>query len=271
MRKTAILLLAAMAVAQNPGAKGKPTASERLKLRGFAGPGYVQQDFLAGLGGHLEQGLGERRAKKMMEQLRGRGLSARDMLRLQNGAITKAKVRSVFGANRGEVKSVLKALEHAVADKDGKLFFGIVIMTTVFDFEIDATSDFCKQVAMTCAEMNAEQTAKLMSGNVSRTTVKKIFGFRSRADQRDMQRILNRARDSIYLTHPLADSLTRRTGKPERSFEVKRHPKLRKGMPGHGDAFAKGEAGGLPFDTNLPPCPYFGKNLEDFFGIRERK
>ncbi|MHC4491010.1 MAG: hypothetical protein ACYTDU_05245 [Planctomycetota bacterium] len=270
MRKTLILVLAALAAAQSPGSKGKQTMAEKLRLRGFAGPGFVQKDFVGGLGGHLKEGLGARRADKMIERLGSHDLSARDVLRLQNGETTKSQVRTVFGANRGEIKGVLQALDRTVIDKDRKLFFGIVIMTMVFDFKIDATSDFCRQVAMTCTLMDGDQTAKLLSGNVSRNTVKEIFGFRAKADQREMQRILNRAWDSVYLTHPLADSITRRAGRPKRRYEARRYPTLRRGMPGHGGEYASGKAGGLPFDTEMPPCPFFGSNLEDFFDIKKK-
>ena len=270
MRKTLIFLLAALAAAQSPGSKGKQTMADRLRLRGFAGPGFVQKEFVGGLGGHLEEGFGARRAEKMIERLGSRKLSARDVLRLENGEATKSQVRSVFGANRGEVKDVLQVLDRAVIDKDRKLFFGIIIMTTVFDLKIDATSDFCRQVATACAVIDGDQTAKLLSGNVSRNTVKEIFGFRAKADQRVMQRILNRAWDSVYLTHPLADSITRRAGRPRGRFEAMGYPRLRRGMPGYGGEFASGKAGGLPFDAGMPPCPFFGKNLEDLFGIGKK-
>jgi hypothetical protein len=39
-------------------------------------------------------------------------------------------------------------------------------------------------------------------------------------------------------------------------------------MPGFGNEYEDGKAGGLPFDRDLPPVPYYGKNLEDFFATK---
>jgi hypothetical protein len=36
-------------------------------------------------------------------------------------------------------------------------------------------------------------------------------------------------------------------------------------MPGYGDEYTEGTAGGLPFEQALPPVPFYGRNLEEYF------
>ena len=264
MRRVLILLLAATGWAQG---RQSPVA-EQVRLKGTAGAGYIQKDFLDTLGSGYWEEFGGKRADELFKHLQKRDLKANDVQRFLNGLFTKSEYRSQFGTRRGEVERMQTLVDFAVAEKDKKLFFGMVIATMVVTHKQDPTGEFCKQVAATYSAVDAKQTAKLLSGNVSKNTIRDIFKFRHKADLKLMQRILNDARESTYVRHPLARSLARRGGmrKGNRDdFDAAGFPKLVRGMPGFGGEFAGGTAGGLPFDKKLPACPYFGDELEELF------
>ncbi|MHC4549457.1 MAG: hypothetical protein ACYTEZ_11845 [Planctomycetota bacterium] len=263
MRTTLLLLLTGLALAQGP--RGQPPVGERLRLRGTAGPGYIQQHFVDDLAQRTADAFGRRRGERMLRQLRESGLDPEEVTRLMAGALTKGRLREGFGARSNEVKRVEEALDHAIVDKDKRFFFGILILTMVGDLKMDPTGQFCRQVAATCGAIDEKQVARLFAGNVSRKTIAEIFAFTHRADQTEMQDILNRTWDSPYFHHPMARSIQRRGKKGRKRYDPSLFPKLREGMPGFGGEFAKGMAGGLPFDPKTPPCAFFGKNLEEFF------
>lgn len=67
---------------------------------------------------------------------------------------------------------------------------------------------------------------------------------------------------SPMLCHPMCESLGMAG---DRKFDPKKCPAPEEGMPGSGEEFAGGEAGGLPFDPGMPPCPFAGENADVLF------
>ena len=58
-------------------------------------------------------------------------------------------------------------------------------------------------------------------------------------------------------------------GTPLTKGEMEKMPQLGEGMPGFpapGSGFEEGMAGGMPFDMEMPPCPFAGGNMDAFFG-----
>jgi hypothetical protein len=254
MRKTAILgLLAAAALGQ-----GRQTR-DGLLLHGTAGPAFVQVEFFESLRARLERAFGLRRTADMFEHLGAAGLDARDVLALMNGTETAGDRRDLFGSRDARIR---EAIDDTVADKDRKLLFGVLVRTMVEKGE-DPSSDFC-QVGRSRDALSADQFDRLCRGEVSTSFMQECFGLRKKADQQLMQQYLNVAWESPYLLHPLGASLAKRK-KLEGTYDPAKFPKPRDGMPGYGHEFKDGRAAGLPFDTTLPPLPFYGKNLEDYF------
>ena len=265
MRRVWILLLAATVWAQ---ARGNRPVAERVRLRGTAGAGHIQKEFLGALSSEFWDEFGKSRAEEIFDRLQRRGMTANDVQRLMNGLLTKSELRKRFGAKRNEVERMERIIDGAVTDKDRKLFFGILIATMIEKHEEDPSGEFCKQVAATCSAIDEKQARELLKGAVSKNMIKEIFKFRHKADLKLMQRILNSTWDSAYVGYPMAQSLARRGGRRKggRSrYDASAFPKLERGMPGFGGEFARGTAGGFPFDSALPACPYFGEDLEELF------
>lgn len=260
MRRTPVLFLflfAALALAQARQTR------DGLRLAGNCGAGYIQADFLGRLSEELQREFGERRAADMLEHLVGAKPEARDVLALLNGETTKSTLRDLLGARGEEPSLARKALERAVSAKDKKLLFGALVMTMVTDGDVDPSSEFCRVVGESRG-LNEENFEKLCRGNVSTSFIEECFGFTSKDDQKDMQGFLNSTWDSPYLLHPLGASLAKRGG-VKGTYDAAKFPKASAGMPGCGDEYKSGQAGGLPFDKDLPPVPYYGENLEKFF------
>lgn len=260
MRRLPILgLLAALALAQ-----GRQTP-EAFYLQGTCGPGYVQRDFLEALGTKLSDEFGDRRGGEMLSSLRSAHLDAKAILALLNGQATDGDLRDLFGLRHERPQFVRKALDAAVADKDKKLLFGALVRTMV-EKGIDPSSDFC-QIGEGRDALTDDQFDRLCRGEVSVSLLRDSFGLKSTKDQRAMQGFMNDARSSPYLQHPLAASLAGR-GKLRGEYDPAKFPKPRDEMPGYGNEYKDGKAGGLPFDKGLPPVPFYGRNLEDFFATK---
>jgi len=195
--------------------------------------------------------------------LAGATLEPKEVLSLVNGETTKGALRDLLGARGDEPSLVQEALDRAVAEKDKKLLFGVLVMTMALEGDVDPSSEFCRVVGGSRG-LDDKQFEKLCRGNVGTSFIRECFGFTSKDDQKDMQRFLLRTWDSPYLLHPLGASLAKRGGVTG-TFDAKKFPKPAAGMPGCGDEYKSGEAGGLPFDKGLPPVPYYGENLEEFF------
>lgn len=247
--------------AKSPARAQRPTAAERLALKATAGPGYIQQSFVGGLEASFGEQFGPVPAGRMIELLRKRGLDADDALGLMNGRrMMKSDLRKTFGLRGAQLDDAEKAIGRAVDAKDRALYFGVLLTAMVADFDVDPAGEFCKQI-VAARGMSADDFRQLRAGVMSRSLCEDAFGLDDEDDQRFMQDVLKRVNRSPLLKHPMAGSL----GLGRGGFDRDAFPVLRPGMPGSGDAFADGSAGGLPFDKDLPPCPFAGENLEGFF------
>jgi hypothetical protein len=262
MRKLAMFgLLAALALAQGP------QTPEALYLRGTCGPGYVQSDFLDALRAQLANEFGERRGNEMADHLRGQRarLDIKRTLALLNGQATDQELRDLFGLAHERPQFVRKALEGAVADKEKKLLFGALVRTMV-ENGVDPSSDFC-QLGQSRDSMSHDQFERLCRRDASASLMGECFGLKSRKDQQAMQGYMNDAWASPYLLHPVSASLAGRA-KLRGAYDPAKFPKARDEMPGYGNDYKEGMAGGLPFDQGLPPVPFYGRNLEEFFASK---
>jgi hypothetical protein len=256
MRNLSLLGLAALALAQGP------QTPEAFHRQGFCGPGFVQADFLETLRARLGDEFGERRAGAMLESLRAAALDPKRSLALLNGQLSDSDLRGLFGLRHERPEFVRKALDGAVADKDRKLLFGALVRTMV-DKGVDPSSDFC-QLGESRDALTPDQFDRLCRGDVSGALMGDCFGLKSRKDQGEMQGYVNATWASPYLLHPLGASLAGRA-KLRGQYDPKKFPKPRDGMPGYGNEYEEGRAGGLLYDKGLPPVPYYGSNLDEFF------
>ena len=256
MRRLTILALAAFALAQGP----QTTAA--FYLNGSCGPGYVQRDFLDSLLARLTAEFGDRRAAAMVESLRTAPLAPTRVLALLNGQATDGDLRELFGLRHERPQFVKAALDLAVADKDKKLLFGALVRTMV-EKGVDPSSDFC-QLGESRDNLTAEQFDRLCRRESSPSLMGECFGLKQKDDQRTMLGYVDATWASPYLLHPLGASLAARA-KLRGEYDPKEFPKPRDEMPGYGNEYKDGKGGGLPFDKDLPPVPFYGKNLEDFF------
>jgi len=255
-RLTTLGFLAALAFAQ-----GGQTP-EAFYLKGACGPGFVQADFLDALLVRLTREFGDSRAASMLESLRAAPMDAKRVLQLVNGRIPDDDLKDLFGLHHERPQFVRNALDLAVADKDRRLLFGTLVRTMV-DKGVDPSSEFC-QLRETRDRLTDDQFDRLCRGEVSISLLGECFRLKSRKDQKAMQGYMNDARSSPYLLHPLAASLAGKT-KLRGDYDPAKFPKPRDGTPGYGNDYKDGKAGGLPFDRDLPPVPYYGRNLDDFF------
>ncbi len=256
MRRLTILFITALAIAQ-----GRQT-KEAFYLTNTAGPGYVQKDFLEVLLDRLNEEYGERRAAYMIEHVRGAGLDAKRVLALLNGQLDDDEIRLVFGLAHERPQYVRKAIDAAVIDKDKKILFGALVRTMV-EKGVDPSSDFC-QLGESRDQLTAGQFDRLCRGELSASLMGECFSLKSKKDQNEMRGYMEATWASPWVRHPIGASLSLRA-KVRGDFDPKRFPKPRDGMPGYGNDNEDGKGGGLPFDGNLPPVPYYGANLDDFF------
>jgi hypothetical protein len=260
MRRLPVLaLLATLALAQ-----GRQTR-EAFFTSGACGPGYVQADFLDALLARLSREFGDRHAKAMLDHLRGARVDAARMVKLLNGQLEDSDLRDLFGLSHERPAFVRAALDAAVADKDKRLLFGALVRTMV-EKGVDPSSDFC-QLGQFRDKLTDDQFDRICRGEATAAQIGDCFGLKSNQDQGDLEGYLQATRASPYLLHPLGASLARRA-KVAGKYDPEKFPKPRDEMPGYGNAFEDGTAGGLPFDKGLPPVPYYGQNLEDFFATR---
>jgi hypothetical protein len=259
MRRLTLLSFAALALAQ-----GSQT-TEAFYLKGAAGPGYVQRDFLDALEARLGAEFGPKRAAAMLASLRVAPMDPKRVLELLNGQVTDSDLRALFGLGHERPQFVQKALDLAVADKDKRLLFGALVRTMV-EKGVDPSSDFC-QLRESRDELTADQFDRLCRGETSVFLMGECFGLKSKADQREMQGYMQATRSSPYLLHPVGASLARRVS-ARGEYDARKFPKPRDEMAGYGNEYKDGKGGGLPFDRELPPVPYYGKNLEDFFSMK---
>jgi len=239
------------------GSTGSQTIAQQLRQAGTAGPGYMQQDFLNGLGGGLKDQFGDVRGTEMFKTLQGQKLGSDELLKLMNGQTTTSDLGTLFGATRGELDGVREAVDGAVDGKNQKMFFGILIVVIVIDCG-KTNEDFLKQACEGMEGMDPESFQKLMRGDVSTSTIQEGFGFGSKAMCKEMQECLNAMRKSPFVNHPMAQSMG--MGTPGQ-FNPADFPALGEGMPGFGGDFAGGMAGGMPFDMKMPPLPFAGENM----------
>lgn len=260
MRRTLILgALAALALAQ-----GRQTR-EAFFVSSTCGPGYVQSDFLDALRGRLAREFGAARADAMLERLRASAPDAKRMLALVNGAASDDELKRLLGLRHERIEFVRAALDAAVADKDKRLLFGTLVRTMV-DKGVDPSSEFC-QLGGFRDKLTDDQFDRICGGDASAALIRECFGLKARQDQSDLQGYLHATRSSPFLLHPFGASLARRA-RLRGEFDKTKFPTPRDEMPGYGNEYKDGKAGGLPFDKGLPPVPYYGRNLEDFFATK---
>lgn len=260
MRRPLILgSLAALALAQ-----GRQT-TEAFYTTGAAGPGYVQAAFLDSLLRELDKEFGAGRGATMLESLRGKRLDGKRILALLNGQITDADLKDLLGLGSVRPEFARRALDAAVADKDKKLLFGALVRTIV-ENGVDPSSEFCQVVGKSFG-LPEDLFDRLCREEGSNALMAECFRLKSRKDQGEMRAYMAATRSSPYLLHPLGASLAGRA-KARGDYDPTKFPKPRDGMPGYGNDFKEGKAGGLPFDKDLPPVPFYGRNLEDFFASK---
>ena len=254
-----VLLLTGVAVAQEAPAPTK----ERIRHATVASPGFVQEEFFDGLAGRMKKDFGKQRGAELMAAFSKAKLESRDVLDLMNGRnLTKKKIKQWFRARDGEVDGVKQSAGRTVEEKDKGLFFGVMLFTMMKDFDVDPTGEFARQACGAKEEMGEETWKKLKSGNLSTKTMKEAFGFSDKDDQKFMQDIMKRMKESGMLNHPLCASL----GMGDSSRMSKRSfPEMAEGSAGFG-RFSGGMAGGKPFDSKMPACPFFGGNMKPLLG-----
>lgn len=260
MRRSLVLgALAALALAQ-----GQQTR-EAFFTSGTAGPAYVQVDFLDALRLRLGREFGETRADAMLKSLRAAAPGAERTLALLNGALKDDEIRKLLGLRHERIEFVRTALDAAVTDKDKRLLFGTLVRTMV-EKGVDPSSEFC-QLGRFRDKLTDDQFERICRGEANGALIRDCFGLKARSDQAELEGYLRATRSSPYLLHPVGASLARRArlaGKYDRT----KFPTPRDEMPGCGNEYKDGTAGGLPFDKGLPPVPYYGRNLEDFFATK---
>ncbi|MCK6461409.1 MAG: hypothetical protein L6Q95_16125, partial [Planctomycetes bacterium] len=116
-------------------------------------------------------------------------------------------------------------------------------------------------------KLTDDQFDRVCKGDATAALIRDAFGLKSRSDQGDLEGYLAATRASPYLLHPLGASLARRA-RLRGKYDPTKFPEPRDEMPGYGNQYKDGTAGGLPFDKGLPPVPYYGRNLEDFFATK---
>lgn len=270
---TAALLAGGVAFAQGAGSGStKKTIAEELRSSATAGPGFIQSEFVSDLSTGLSARFGEERSKEMLDRLGQSGLDSQGVCNLMNGQTTTSGLQDLLGARRSELPGVEEALGEAVDGKNKKMFFGIMIFVMVVEFDVDADAEFCRQAFGAQGEMSKESFTKLTRGNVSTNTIGDAFGFQDKSDCKFMQEIMNAMMSSMFMQHPMCASLGMGGGQPLSEEQMQQFPQLGEGMPGFpapGSGLENGTAGGLPFDKEMPPCPFAGGNLKEFFAPPE--
>jgi hypothetical protein len=260
MRRTLVLgIMAALALAQ-----GRQTR-EAFFTSGACGPGYVQADFLDALRLRLGREFGQHRADAMLKSLRAAAPDAAAMLALLNGAPDDDEIRRLLGLRHERLQFVRGALAGAVADKDKRLLFGALVRTMV-EKGVDPSSEFC-QLGRFRDRLTDDQFDRICRGEATGALIRDAFGLKARRDQSDLEGYLVATRASPYLLHPVGASLARRA-RLRGDYDPAKFPKPRDEMPGYGNQYKDGTTAGLPFDQGLPPVPYYGRNLEDFFATK---
>jgi len=254
------LLLAGPAMAQG---NQQPPTKEQISEGTVAGPGFVQDDFFKNLLECLKESFGKDRGSELMTAFSVAKLEIREVMDLMNGKnLTKKKIKEWFRAKESEVEGIKECIKKAIEQKDKGLFFGVMLFTMMKDFDVDPTGEFAKQACGAKDEMGDKSWQKLKSGSQSKNTMKEAFGFSNKDDQKFMQDIMKRMKESGMLNHPMCASM----GMGDASKMNKRKfPEMGKGSAGFGQ-FGDGTAGGKPFDKKMPPCPFFGDNMDSLLG-----
>ncbi|MEM8884008.1 MAG: hypothetical protein AAGD14_08070 [Planctomycetota bacterium] len=246
------------------GALGRPVGKAGQALRDAltrnlnAGPGAIQKDFFGNLEEQLVKQLGSKKGAKYFANLQKQTISTNDVQKLMNGQATRSQMADWFSASRPSLSKLEQAVDDTVAQKNRDGFFGILIIVMVQDFGMDPTADFCAQVGGAKEELDEKMLKKLVTGNVSTSTIEKAFGLESKQDCKFMQEILNAVQSSPFVQHPMMTSLGMGGGK----FVKSAFPTLEPGMPGAGMDEEKG-AGGMPCDFDLPPCPFMPESFSE--------
>jgi len=268
-RKVALLIVGLLASTAWTDAERRPGAAELCK-RATASAGYVQNDFVGDLKANLAEGFDDFRADRMIKQLAKRNLRSRDAIKFMNGLVTRRELVERFGVRgaRAENKA-RKAVDKAVDQKNRKIFFGILLVTLVGEYDVDPTSEFCKQIVAAKDEMKVDDYKRIfLQSRRSTTTIGRAFKLRDREDQTLIARVLDEVARSDYLSHPFCASMPR--GKVRANSNSKRLPKLVRGMSGFDERDAD-TAGGMQIDKTLPPLPIMSKNVKGCFGDAEDK
>ena len=255
------LTLGGIALGQH---KTADSGRDQLSHKVVASAGYIQEHFVKQLAASLGEQFDLLRAKKMVARLVELEVEARDVAKIMNLRVSKKDVERFFGVSqRRSVDRAKEALAATVEEKDKRIFFGVMLHVMLHEFEIDPTSEFCRQACGALDSLESDDFKKLRT-TVSARMIGKVFGFRDQRDRKDMQRILRKTRGSVFMTHPMGESIGLRS---LRRFDRRKFPKLDPKMTGAGGAYKDGKAGGLPLDITMPPCPFLGedavKSLDD--------
>jgi len=201
----------------------------------------------------------------MIQSLCAAAPDAKRMLALVNGTADDAELKRLLGLRHERIGFVRAALDAAVTDKDRRLLFGALFRTMV-EKGVDPSSEFC-QLGRFRDKLTDDQFDRICRGEATAALLRDGFGLKSRSDQSDLAGYLAATRASPCLLHPLGASLVRRA-QLRGKYDPTKFPAPRDEMPGYGNEYKDGTAGGLPFDKGLPPVPYYGRNLEDFFATK---
>lgn len=262
--KVALLVVGVLA---SSAWSGGPAASSVCK-KANASAGYIQNVFVTDLKANLTDEFDDFRAARMVEMLAKKKLRSRDVVKFMNGIVTTGELVERFGVRgmRAENRA-RKAVEKAVDQKNRKVFFGILLVTLVERYDVDPSSEFCKQVVAAKDEMKPDDYERVfMRSSRSRRTIGRAFKLRDRDDQDFLARALDDVANSQYLNHPFCASMT--SGKKRDRGAASRLPTLSKGMSGFDDRDSD-TAGGMQVDKALPPLPIMADNLKGCFGDAE--
>ena len=259
MTGRSLFVFLGLALGGNALGQGKPADSgqDELSKKVVASAGYIQEQFVKQLTASLGEQFDLVRAKKMLTHLVELDVEARDVAKIMNLRVSKKDIERFFGVSRRRsVDRAKEALKATVEEKDKRIFFGVMLYVMLTEFEIDPTSEFCQQACGALDSLESDDFKKLRE-TASTRMIGKVFGFRHQRDRKDMQEILRKTRDSVFMTHPMGESIGLRSRK---RFDRRKFPKLDPKMTGANNAYKDGKAGGLPFDITMPPCPFLGED-----------
>jgi len=254
----ALLALAAAGARSDGGVRKAQRRDEKFAFQLTAGPGYVQHSFVEDMNRALDASLGEDERKRLRARKRLKASQMVELMNTRNKRVLDDLLRDGFGIRGGDRRKGREAVEAAKARKDRRIFFG-VLARVLLKRGFSSSGEFFGRVMAARDEIDDEQFKHLRHGsNRTEALMEACFKLENRKDQKDMLAILEEVRQSFLFGHPLAESIGIRA-----RYQPRRFPELKDGMPGTGDEYEDGLAGGHAFDDELPALPYGGPNVDE--------